>query len=756
MAEVCFKYESPTCLDSCAGHNELQAGEQVILPLSDKNPDWPDRIIADVTAVELGKVTDGFSRRYTFCYDDEVLNGGPPIEDCDFEGDPRCFGCCDALDERVTVLEGATDADTITTVVPNANGDHEVFVNGELTETIPANNVTVTSTPDGSHTVTDSTTGESFTVSPTDADTITMITQNANGDYEVFIDGVLTETIPANNVTVTNNTDGTQTVTDSATGVSFTGGSAENVTLSDQTGVQGSSYVFGDPPVSAPSNPIEGDTHFENYNNGQVQFTYDADSGDWVPLFVAPSILSAFAGNTIPQIHSANGNVTISNSFDPSTSNLTSPIVQGAVEELANKNRPHAPVNATQANAQNDDDVPITTPVYRQASEHINVSQAEGNINNNRGYALSVGDEDGRNDVYVQNGRIDHGTFRTQNPLSQLGSFLYRGITTSGSANRYAVVPTNNDTRYEIWNTANQNQADRLTGGGHFRMTAQGDLAAVWRQADAFDSMSTIRTFYVDNVEAENLVGHRFSVIGQDFDGIRNNFRDVVVTHGGVLAIVEAPVTAGGITDPIWDGTNGDVDFQFSAMYAGGGGLEGGYVSSRGIATKITPHAPPIVDLLKKHNLIAEEIPSDLAKVNFSVCAYRKCVFVEEGDVFLTYQLDDGSYKGIDRQTGKVLFEGSDESLMGLKTTANLGLKETDETWSLSAKERFEIQQDASESAYSKQASDRKAAKEQIEKLQKPKEWTEADGDFEEFKKSQAKEYERELPDFVRKQNPFD
>ena len=167
MDEVCFKYESPTCLDSCAGHNELRVSEQVIIPLSDKNPLWPESIIADVTAVELGKVTDDFSRRYTFCFDEAVLNGGPPIEECDFDGDPRCYGCCDALDERVTALEGGgggSGTNTVTTVVQNADGDYEVIVDGVVTETIPANNVSIVSNANGTFTATDSDTGNSFTV----------------------------------------------------------------------------------------------------------------------------------------------------------------------------------------------------------------------------------------------------------------------------------------------------------------------------------------------------------------------------------------------------------------------------------------------------------------------------------------------------------------------------------------------------------------------------------------------------------------
>lgn len=127
MAEVCYNFESPTCLSSCAGHNELQAGEQVILTLSDKNPLWPETIVADVRAVVFGKVGDPYKRLYTFCYDNTLLNGGPELEGCDLEGEPRCYGCCDenaeeiaALDERVSDIEnGSIATDTNTSPVLN-------------------------------------------------------------------------------------------------------------------------------------------------------------------------------------------------------------------------------------------------------------------------------------------------------------------------------------------------------------------------------------------------------------------------------------------------------------------------------------------------------------------------------------------------------------------------------------------------------------------------------------------------------------
>ena len=265
MAEVCFKYESPTCLDSCAGHNELRVGEQVILNLSDKNPLWPDSIVADVTAVEFGTVSDGFSRRYTFCYDDVVLNGGPAIDNCDFEGSPRCFSCCDA--DRFTPQEipdaafadpaNPTEAEILAWLENNENtGDFlnwfklgtenapswyaEIHSNGpvikerptpedtdtRLTQTSVVSNETETViTWQFIDVLTGDPVGFPFTTiipKTIDTDTVTTLAQNADGDFEVIVDGTVTGTIPANNVSVTGpDANGNFTVTDSETGNSF-------------------------------------------------------------------------------------------------------------------------------------------------------------------------------------------------------------------------------------------------------------------------------------------------------------------------------------------------------------------------------------------------------------------------------------------------------------------------------------------------------------------------------------------------------
>lgn len=93
-----FKYPSP--ISSCRpGESELQAGEEVVLELKEKNPLWPAYIKATVSLVS----PHGKSRIYKFDYEENNLNGGVLIESCDVE-ELRCYSCCDANNERLNAL----------------------------------------------------------------------------------------------------------------------------------------------------------------------------------------------------------------------------------------------------------------------------------------------------------------------------------------------------------------------------------------------------------------------------------------------------------------------------------------------------------------------------------------------------------------------------------------------------------------------------------------------------------------------------
>ena len=94
---IIFHYE--TRISSCRpGHTELQQGEEVILELKEKNPSWPDNIRAIVGLVQ----SIGTGRKYTFEYDDEVLNGAVVPEACDIS-EIRCFSCCDDIRDNLTL-----------------------------------------------------------------------------------------------------------------------------------------------------------------------------------------------------------------------------------------------------------------------------------------------------------------------------------------------------------------------------------------------------------------------------------------------------------------------------------------------------------------------------------------------------------------------------------------------------------------------------------------------------------------------------
>ena len=121
MATQSIIFNYPSCISSCRpGETELQQGEEVILELKAKNPLWPAYVKATVAMVTAS--TSG--RQYTFDYEEDDLNGGPTIEDCDIS-EICCYSCCDAITERLNNL--------ISVLPVTENEDGTFSLDGQIT-----------------------------------------------------------------------------------------------------------------------------------------------------------------------------------------------------------------------------------------------------------------------------------------------------------------------------------------------------------------------------------------------------------------------------------------------------------------------------------------------------------------------------------------------------------------------------------------------------------------------------------------------
>lgn len=101
MATLTIQYGSKNCIPSCLpSETELQAGEQVKVPLKPKNPLWPSYLKAHLAQPAFQK---GGRRIYLLDFDDSQLNGGPTPDKCDI-GEVSCLSCCDVNAERLENL----------------------------------------------------------------------------------------------------------------------------------------------------------------------------------------------------------------------------------------------------------------------------------------------------------------------------------------------------------------------------------------------------------------------------------------------------------------------------------------------------------------------------------------------------------------------------------------------------------------------------------------------------------------------------
>lgn len=92
------------CIQSCIpGALELQEGEQVTLLLDqEKNANFAESLLGTITQVDVATGTDGWTRRYHIEYDEDELGVGiTSIEMCDVLPVPRCFSCCEYLEELI-------------------------------------------------------------------------------------------------------------------------------------------------------------------------------------------------------------------------------------------------------------------------------------------------------------------------------------------------------------------------------------------------------------------------------------------------------------------------------------------------------------------------------------------------------------------------------------------------------------------------------------------------------------------------------
>ena len=107
MANLLLIYKSKEPIESCIhGACELQTGEEVILKLKPKNPDWVSSIRAFLKEPAT-HTTEGFV--YKFEFDGSVFDGLPFPDPCDFE-QPRCWSCCDENKELIDTLTARVEA----------------------------------------------------------------------------------------------------------------------------------------------------------------------------------------------------------------------------------------------------------------------------------------------------------------------------------------------------------------------------------------------------------------------------------------------------------------------------------------------------------------------------------------------------------------------------------------------------------------------------------------------------------------------
>ena len=133
---------------------------------------------------------------------------------------------------------------------------------------------------------------------------------------------------------------------------------AKRVTVLDETG---SDYT-GTLPAGLPASPNEGDHVFVDYDNGKLTLVYDADSGQWQPVFVSnlPSGSLTDNGDGTYTGTGAIASVDTRADSNPATTtgtNLTATTSGGQIKELANKERAFQNSGSAES-ATNDESVP--------------------------------------------------------------------------------------------------------------------------------------------------------------------------------------------------------------------------------------------------------------------------------------------------------------------------------------------------------------------------------------------------------------
>ena len=336
-------------LESCNGSKfEIQVGEEVQITLEQKNPDWQTPFLAEVISVtrtpagrdyliqydnvvlgesqvafdgcdvrsiepycccqkntdDISDLKDAISEIQDPSFDTEIISdledSISEIQSCVFDKETTLTlsgPFSDVNSIEVEYIELATNTQAQGVVTFDSNG-FVIFVDPDLFDRFTAGNFSATLLPgveilsvttdqvvsdrvtvternvckeidnentfltiidnqDGTASVTNAngTSGPCLkTCDDVDDNDITSIIPNPDGSHSVFRNGVLELIIPTGN----------------------------NVTLIP---VSTTDYTQGTTVVNYPDNPNEGNTAFQDFQNGRLFSTYDSDSGTWIEVF---------------------------------------------------------------------------------------------------------------------------------------------------------------------------------------------------------------------------------------------------------------------------------------------------------------------------------------------------------------------------------------------------------------------------------------------------------------------------------------
>ena len=127
-------------------HEKITSGDSLKIKIKQEYVDsgFPEQIIGLVESIVDATAGGVYGQILTVSYDETLL---PTILNiCHFDGTPTCYGCCDKNSDAIAELRAKVDSDTVTLITQNGDGVWEVTVDGVITETITDTTIADTDT----------------------------------------------------------------------------------------------------------------------------------------------------------------------------------------------------------------------------------------------------------------------------------------------------------------------------------------------------------------------------------------------------------------------------------------------------------------------------------------------------------------------------------------------------------------------------------------------------------------------------------